>query len=192
MAEPYLGQIILVGFNFAPLGYELCHGQLLSIAQNDALFNLIGTTYGGDGQSTFALPDLRGRLPLGVGQGQGLQNYQLGEFGGVESVTLTSSQLAPHTHPIDTSSFTGTTACRKGPGNQQTPEQNVHAAEAAGATLPYSSASADQSMSADSVGAVTGNISMASAGGNAAHDNMQPTLTMNFCIAVGGVFPSQT
>src|SRR3954470_13245240 len=153
MADPYIGEIRMFGGNFAPVGWAFCQGQLLSIAENDTLFNLIGTTYGGDGQSTFALPDLRGRLPLGVGQGQGLQNYQLGEFGGVESVTLTSSQLASHTHPIDTSSFTGTTACRKVQGNQQTPKKNVHAAEAAGVTLPYSSASADQSMSADSVGA---------------------------------------
>ena len=93
MSEPFVGQVIAVGFNFAPVGWALCQGQLLPISQNEALFSLLGTTYGGDGQSTFALPDLRGRAPLGIGQGPGLQAYPLGQTGGVELVTLTANRL---------------------------------------------------------------------------------------------------
>jgi microcystin-dependent protein len=100
MSEPYLGQVIAVGFNFAPVNWALCQGQLLPISQYTALFQLLGTTYGGDGVSTFGLPDLRGRAALGMGQGSGLQSYVLGQLGGVESVTLTANQFAGHTHAL--------------------------------------------------------------------------------------------
>jgi microcystin-dependent protein len=183
---PYVGEIILVGFNFEPVGWAFCDGRLLPISENETLFQLIGTTYGGDGQTTFALPDLRGRIPVGAGQGPGLQNRTLAEIGGSEAITLTVPQLAPHTHTIDTSGLTASLKCKAGPGNQRTPVGNVHAIEAAGATMPYSSAPATATMGSGPV-----NISgMAEAGGIEPHENMQPYLTLNFCISLFGIFPS--
>jgi microcystin-dependent protein len=127
---PYVGEIILVGFNFAPTGWAFCNGQLLPIAENETLFQLIGTTYGGDGQTTFALPDLRGRVPIHQGQGPGLQGYFIGETGGSETVTLVTAQMAPHGHAVDINSLTGTLRCRNGAANQLTPVGNVPAIEA--------------------------------------------------------------
>ena len=188
MGTPYVGEIILVGFNFAPVGWALCQGQLLPIAGNDTLFNLIGTTYGGDGQTTFALPDLRGRIPLGQGQGPGLQNYVIGEVGGSETVALTVNQIPSHTHTINSSGLTATAKCRTGaPANQRTPVANVHAGEAAGVTMPYSSAAPDALMNADPV-TISGNTAPTGASGG--HENRQPYLTMNYCISLLGVFPS--
>src|SRR3546814_1398233 len=106
--EPFLGQIMMVGFNFAPRGWALCQGQLLPISQNQALFSLLGTTYGGDGRTTFALPDLRGRCAIGMGQGPGLANYTQGEMAGQENVTLISTQMPQHTHSLAASSTNGT------------------------------------------------------------------------------------
>ena len=188
MGQPYVGEVILVAFNYAPAGWAFCNGQLLPISENETLFQLIGTTYGGDGQSTFALPDLRGRIPVGAGQGPGLQNYFLGEMAGVETVTLTAQQLAGHNHAVDTTALTATTKCKSGPaiGNQRSPVGNVYAPEAAGATMPYSSASPDATMNADPV-AISGNTTVA--GGNQPHDNLQPFLSLNFCIALFGIFP---
>ena len=191
MSEGYVGQIILVGFNFAPVGWAFCNGQVLQIADYTALFNFIGTTYGGDGNATFALPDLRGRIPVGPGPGPGLQNYFLGETGGSETTTLTVQQLAAHTHTGSSSAFTATTRCKSGPGNQRTPEGNVHAGEAAGATMPYSSAAPNAAMSANAVG-VSGPVTAASVGGSQPHDNLQPFLTLNFCISLFGTFPNQS
>src|SRR5271166_2207468 len=100
MSEPFVGQVIAVGFNFAPVGWALCQGQLLPISEYAALYQLLGTTYGGDGQNTFGLPDLRGRAALGMGQGSGLQSYNIGQLGGSESVTVTAGQFAAHTHAL--------------------------------------------------------------------------------------------
>lgn len=183
----YVGEIILVGFNFAPAGWAFCDGSLLPISENETLFQLIGTTYGGDGESTFALPDLRGRIPLGTGQGPALQNYTLAQTGGSETITLTVTQLPSHAHPIDTSALTASLKCRNGAGNQRTPVGNVHAIEAAGATMPYSSASANATMNGDPID-ITG---VADAGGIEPHDNIQPYLGLNFCISLFGVFPGQ-
>ncbi len=127
MSSPYVGEIILVGFNFAPAGWALCDGQMLPISENETLFQLIGTTYGGDGETSFAVPDLRGRIPIGVGQGPGTQNYVLGESGGTETIIPTIAQLGAHTHAIDTSTFTGAARCKNGPGNERSPVGNVHA-----------------------------------------------------------------
>jgi microcystin-dependent protein len=191
MSNPYVGEIILVGFNFAPVGWAICNGQLLPISENETLFQLIGTTYGGDGETNFALPDLRGRIPIGPGTGPGsAQNYFLGESGGTETIIPTVAQLGAHTHAIDTSTFTAAASCKNGPGNERTPVGNVHAVEAAGVTMPYSSAAPDGSMNVNPL-AVSG-LTVAPAGGTAAHDNMQPFLTMNFCISLSGVFPNQT
>ena len=191
MSNPYVGEIILVGFNFAPVGWAICDGRLLPISENETLFQLIGTTYGGDGEETFALPDLRGRIPIGTGQGPGTQNYLLAESGGTETIIPTPAQLGAHTHAIDTSTFTGAASCKNGPGNERTPVGNVHAVEAAGVTMPYSSAAPDGSMNVNPL-AVSGSITVAPAGGTDAHDNMQPFLTMNFCISLFGVFPSSS
>lgn len=127
MSTPYLGQIILVGFNFAPIGYEVCDGHLLTIANYDALFALIGTTYGGDGVLTFAVPDLRGRIPLGYGLGPGLTSYTLGTYGGTEAVTLVSSQMPAHTHTATGGPFTATARSKNGVGNSTTPVGHVFA-----------------------------------------------------------------
>jgi len=189
MSQPYIGQIILVGFNFAPVGFAACDGRLLSIAQNQALFALLGTTYGGDGQSTFALPDLRGRVPMGQGQGPGLSSRAIGEIGGNETVTLTTNQIAQHTHVIDASATTGTIQCKAGAGNTQSPAGGVLAGEAAGVTMVYSSQAADSVMGNLSAGA---SAPTGSTGGTQPHDNMQPFLVMTYCIAVEGIFPSQT
>jgi microcystin-dependent protein len=134
MSEPFIGMIILVGFNFAPRGWAVCNGQLLPISQNTALFSLLGTTYGGNGQTTFALPDLRGRVPNGMGQGPGLSNYTIGQVGGVEGVTLTVNQMPAHTHVITPGGLAATSRVKNAAGNRQTPVGNVPAIEAAGVT----------------------------------------------------------
>jgi microcystin-dependent protein len=188
MSQPFVGQIILVGFNFAPNGFLPCDGSLQSIAQYDTLFNLIGTTYGGDGQTTFALPDLRGRVPMGQGSGPGLTSRTIGEAGGSETATLTTANLPVHTHAIDATNVTASVACKAGPGNSQSPVGNIPAGEAAGVTMTYASPSADTAMA----GTVSAGNSVPTAptGGGAAHDNMQPYLAMQYCIAWAGVFPA--
>ena len=173
MSEPFVGQVIAVGFNFAPVGWALCQGQLLPISQNTALFSLLGTTYGGDGQSTFGLPDLRGRAALGMGQGSGLQPYPLGQPGGVESVTLTANQFASHTHALQAAA-TATTP---------TPGSGVVLGTPTAATPIYATAGAPATLAGSAV-------SLA-AGGNGAHENRQPSLAINYIIALFGIFPSQ-
>lgn len=167
MAQPYVGEIRMFGGNFAPAGWEFCQGQLMAISENETLFQLIGTTYGGDGQSTFALPDLRGRLPVHQGAG-----FVLAEQGGVEEVTLTSTQLPVHSHPL-----VGST----GNGSQSSPQNNVLATS----TLikPYAPETADKAMAPTSITPV---------GGSQPHSNMQPYLCVNFIISMFGIFPSPT
>lgn len=172
MSNPYVGEIRMFGGNFAPAGWMFCQGQLLPISENDTLFTLIGTTYGGDGQSTFALPDLQGRLPLHAGQGPGLsQTYQLGEKGGVESVTLTTNQIPIHTHPLTGAAINGS---QGGPAN----------ALLANSTLvtPYAPETPNVPMAANSISAV---------GGSQPHDNFQPYLCVSFIISLFGIFPPQ-
>ena len=173
MSEPYLGQVIAVGFNFAPVGWALCDGSLLSIAQNSALFQLIGTTYGGDGQSTFGLPDLRGRAALGVGQGPGLQPYNPGQSGGVESVTLNAGQFAGHTHALQAAA-SATTA---------TPGSGVVLAATATTTPLYAAAGTATTLASSAVSPA--------AGSNQPHENRQPSTAINYIIALEGIFPSQ-
>lgn len=171
--EPFLGEIDLVAFNFAPKGWAMCNGQLFPINQNQALFALLGTTYGGNGQTTFALPDLRGRRIVGMGQGPGLQNYNLGQVGGEESVTLTISQLPSHTHLPQASSAPGSAA---GPGGNFWASQNQ--------VFLYSNApnGAVAAMAPAAIG---------STGGGQPHNNMPPYLVLNYIIALQGIFPSQ-
>lgn len=173
MAQPYVGEIRMFAGNFAPAGWMLCEGQELSIAGNDTLFNLIGTTYGGDGQSTFKLPDLRGRIPIHMGQGPGIsQNYQIGEAGGVETVTLTLNQIPIHNHPMLGQSKRG---------NTNSPQNAVWAKS----TLRQFSNSPGTTQ------AMHANI-VSPSGGSQPHDNMMPYLTINFIISLFGIFPTQT
>lgn len=170
MATPFLGSVKMFGGNFAPRGYALCAGQLLAISQNDALFALIGTVYGGDGQTTFGLPDLRGRAPMHFGQGPGLPSYSLGQTLGTETVTLTAQELPTHSHTL---------GANAGPGSGAGPAAAVWAQSTA--TQNYG-ASANTQMNAGLVGV---------AGGNQPHDNMPPSLAINFIIALEGIFPSR-
>lgn len=169
--DPFIGQIILFAGNFAPSGWALCNGQLMSIAQNTALFSILGTTYGGDGVTTFGLPDLRSRVPIHPGQGQGLSPYSLGQKGGVESVTLTSNQMPIHSHGF-------APGCSTDPPSGQNPSNSVPAALD---TQAYGS-EANANMR-------PGNST--NAGGSQAHDNVQPYLSVNFIIALQGIFPSR-
>lgn len=152
----------------------MCNGQILSISQYSALFSLLGTTYGGNGQTTFALPDLRGRVPIHQGQGNGLSIYNIGQVGGVENVTLLTSQMPQHNHLISAVSNTG--------GSQPTPSNNFLAAESTGTSLDYSSGPSDSTMNPAMV---------QPAGNNLPHANIQPYLAITFCIALQGVFPSR-
>jgi microcystin-dependent protein len=174
MSEPFLGMIATFGFTFAPRGWAFCNGQLLSIAQNTALFSLLGTTYGGDGQTTFALPNLQSRLPLHFGTGPGLSAYDLGEVTGTENVTLTQNQLASHLHAytIPATSLDGTTPV-----------------PAANATLANSGGDAIYSTAAANVQMAGGNTTLT--GGNQPFSDIQPLLALNFCISLEGIFPSR-
>jgi microcystin-dependent protein len=173
---------MLVSFNFAPKGWAMCNGQLLPINQNQALFSLLGTTYGGDGRVNFALPDLRGRVPMSFGQGPGLSNRLQGTQGqdiserGTENVTLTTAQLAPHTHSIPASTALGTTST----AGTTTPAVRNYLADNGGGSAQYSS-----------VANVTLADALAPAGGGQGHPNIQPVLGMNFVIALQGIFPSR-
>lgn len=169
VAEPFIGTIMMFGFNFPPRFWALCNGQILSIAQNTALFSLLGTTYGGNGQTTFALPNLQGRMPMHFGVGPGLSPRVLGEQSGAESVTLLSTQMPAHTHAALASSAPGTTDAPSG----------AFPARPASSIPTYGSA-ADVAMGAGGA-----------AGGGQPHNNMPPYLALNFSIALAGIFPSQ-
>ena len=166
MSTPFLGEIRTFGFNFAPRGYAMCNGQTLSISQNDALFSLLGTTYGGNGTTTFNLPDLRGRHGIHFGQGPGLGNYVEGEQAGTETVTLLSTEMPQHSHQPQASTVDETT---NRPGSAFPTKGGVYA----GAT--------DTTL----MGPTN------TAGGNQPHNNLPPYLVLNYCIALQGVFPSR-
>ena len=167
MGSPYVGEIRIFAGNFAPSGWMFCDGSILSISENETLFNLIGTTYGGDGQTTFALPDLRSRVPMHQGSG-----HTIGEMGGTETVTLTSSQVPAHSHVPQASSANG---------DSSDPSGNVWARSPA--SRQYAAGPLDSPMAAGSLG---------QAGGGQPHDNMLPFLGVNFIISLFGIFPSQT
>ena len=173
MSEPFIGQICIYGFNFAPRGWALCNGQLIAISQNTALFSLLGTTYGGNGQTTFALPNLQSRAPLHPGQGPGLSPYTLGEQTGTESVTMTVSTLPAHPHGY---TVPATTA------DQNSIDPAANAALAAGTGIYRTAATANVQMPG-------GNT--APAGNSQPISIIQPILTLNFCIALQGIFPSR-
>jgi microcystin-dependent protein len=180
MAYPYIGEIRIFGGNFAPRGWALCAGQLLNISDNQELFSVIGATYGGDGRSTFALPDLRGRAPIHFGAGPGLGNYSRGQRGGAETVTLTAPQAPAHTHDVSVE-----VRAVAGAGNQSAPGDHVWAADPRGATNIYSDAEPDTTMKAN---AVVGTAEP-NAGGGWEHENRPPFLAINFIIALQGEYP---
>jgi microcystin-dependent protein len=186
MAEPFLAEIKLFAGNFAPKGWAFCQGQLLSISQNQALFSLVGTMYGGNGTTTFGLPDLRGRVAIGFGQGSGLSNYTQGDKGGVETVTLGPTQMPAHTHPFTP----GTLAINavNAAGNSQSPAGALPATEAVGVTATYSTAAPDSTMAAS---ALTGAPVIGQAGGAQPIPILQPYLALNYIIALQGIFPSR-
>lgn len=172
MSDPYVGEIRMFGGNFAPAGWMLCLGQLLPISENEVLFQLIGTTYGGDGESTFQLPHLQSRVPLHMGSGPGLSTRIIGETGGVESVTLTTQQIPNHGHPAIGAAVTADQTSLSGalPGNSVT-------------ITPYLNTAPDAPFNAAAIGP---------SGGSQPHENLQPYLCINFIISLFGLFPSQT
>ncbi|WP_034344063.1 phage tail protein [Deinococcus misasensis] len=171
MADPFVAEIRIFPFYFAPTGWAFCNGQILPISQNTALFSLLGTTYGGDGKSTFALPDLQGSAAMHPGQGQGLSLRDLGEIGGAQYVTLLQTEMPAHSHTLSASLGEAT---ERAPAGQM---------PASGVGVGLFSVS-----SANSMMAFEG---LAPAGGSMPHNNMQPYLTLNFCIALQGVYPSR-
>jgi microcystin-dependent protein len=172
--DPWVGEIALVGFNFAPVGWALCNGQLLPIVQNQALFALLGTTFGGDGITTFALPDLRGRVPIHMGQGPGLSSFTMGQVGGLESVTLLGTQIPQHTHALNASTLNGTS---------DVPGAAAVLAKNASGVPQYGSAAPNVTLATAAIGLT---------GGGQPHENHQPYLTMNYIIALQGIFPSRS
>ncbi len=175
MSDPYVGEIRLLGFSRVPNGWLPCNGSLQSISQYEVLFTLIGTTYGGDGVTTFALPNLSSRIPIHYGSGPGLSPYVLGAIGGSESVTLQLTQIPQHDHPM-----VATTEA----ANSDQITQKVEFGAVSGDTM-YASDVAGAAI------ATTAPTSTSVAGGNVGHDNLMPTLTVQFCIAYNGIFPSQ-
>jgi len=173
MSEPFIAEIKMFGGNFAPRNFAMCSGQLLSIAQNTALFSLLGTTYGGDGKSTFALPNLQGRAPMHPGQGPGLSLHDLGETGGTEIVTLLASEIPVHSHALRANTIDL--------GDTNVPSPNASLAQSSGGTL-YQTV-ANTTMAAET---------LATSGGGQPHNNMQPYLTLYFNIALQGVFPPRS
>jgi microcystin-dependent protein len=175
--DAYIGMIAMFGFNFAPRGWMLCNGQSIAIASNTALFSLLGTTYGGNGQTTFNLPNLQSRVPIGMGTGPGLSSYQIGQTGGTENVTLLSTQMPQHSHVM--------TASGDGP-TQATAAGASLASEVRGGVNPMPTVYASGATNPVSMGSAT-----TLAGGNQPHNNMQPYLAINYSIATKGIFPSR-
>lgn len=178
MSEPFIAQIKVYGTNFPPRGWAHCNGQLMPIAQNTALFSLIGTTYGGNGQTTFGLPDLRGRAAMHPGHGPGLTPRVLGEVSGSENVTLTINELPAHNHGVQATTVLGNTA---DPAGAVLARGNFSQQGSSGAVPLYSN-DAPNTVMAQTLGI---------AGNNQPHDNMMPSLTLNYCIALQGIFPSR-
>jgi microcystin-dependent protein len=174
MSNPFVAEIRMFGFNFAPTGWAFCDGQLMPISQNTALFSLLGTFYGGDGKSTFALPDLQGSTPLSSGQGSGLSQYFLGQQSGSEFVTLIQSEIPVHNHTVK--------ADADDPGDLQGPTP-ARALARSGGGFAYVSGPLNAQFAPET---------LSIAGGSLPHNNMMPYLTMNFCIAMQGVFPPRS
>lgn len=182
--EPYLGTVTIFAGNFAPQSWMLCQGQLLAIAQYDALYALLGTTYGGDGQTTFALPDLQSKVAVHPGKGQGLSTISLGQVGGTESVTMLPGNIGVHTHPLLT--LTGKLSCSTSGGNKSVPTTNVPATTTNINT--YNSSGGAATMASTTCSTVT----PPAGGGNQPFGIVSPVLAMNYVICVEGIFPSRS
>lgn len=178
MSDPFIGEVKLFGFNFAPRNYAFCNGAILSIAQNTALFSILGTTYGGNGQTTFALPNLTGRAAVGNGQGPGLTPRSLGETGGQATVTLLSTQMPQHNHGLNAATLTPQNAAQ----NVASPTAQAQLGLSAPNNIYIDPVAPDTALNASSISA---------AGGSVPHENAQPYLAISFCIAVFGIFPSR-
>jgi microcystin-dependent protein len=181
MSQPFLGQIALFPYNYAPAGWARCQGQLLPISQNTALFSLLNTYYGGNGTSNFALPDLQSRVPVGTGQGPGLSNYTIGEVLGVESVTLLSNENASHNHSLNATTDAGTVVTAAG---NQLANAISGSRTSANLGLIYSSTSNAPNTS-------LAPNALTNTGGNLPHNNIQPYQCLSYCIALRGIFPSR-
>jgi len=194
--EPYLASLLIFGGNFEIRGFAFCWGQILSIAQNTALFSLLGTTYGGNGQTTFQLPDLRGRAPIGWGQGNGLSNYSLGQVGGTESTTLTINNMPAHTHAANVSSLTTTPSASTAAGTSNTPGPNLVPAAlptiggGPSATTIKGYAAKDNTTTLGT-GTVSGTITINPSGGTQPFSIINPYLAVTYLIALEGIFPSR-
>lgn len=182
MAQPYVGQMMMFAGTFAPAGWMLCQGQLVPISENETLFNLIGTTYGGDGQSTFALPDMQGRIPIHMGTGGGLSTYVIGQSGGTETVTLTTQQIPAHNHMLQVSSGTGGGSSNKPSGIIADQAGTVPGGGQLFLYAPGNSPG-QTTIAPQTVGP---------AGGSQPHENIQPIITMSWIISLFGVYPSPT
>ncbi|HLH90093.1 MAG TPA: tail fiber protein [Xanthobacteraceae bacterium] len=179
--DPFVAEIRIFPFNFPPKGWAFCDGQILPLSQNTALFSLLGTTYGGDGKSTFALPNLQGAAPMHPGQGPGLSLHALGEFGGSDAVTLLQSEIPAHTHTVNATTTKGST---DQPNGNLLGEGQFANQTSSGPVNYYTGATTPQ---------VQMNVFATSpTGGNLPHNNMMPYLTLNFCIALQGVFPPRS
>lgn len=171
--DPFVAEIRIFPFNFAPKGWAFCDGQILPLSQNTALFSLLGTTYGGDGKSNFALPDMQGNVPMHPGQGPGLSLHDLGEMGGSSTVTLLESEMPSHAHFLMASNQPGEDPQAVGEAFGRSVGTNLYQASNAGLVSMY-------------------NVAVTPVGGSLPHNNLQPYLTLNFCIALQGVFPPRT
>lgn len=176
MSNPFVAEIRIFPFNFAPKGWALCNGQLIPLSQNTALFSLLGTTFGGDGKSNFGLPDLQGNAPLAPGQGPGLSLHDLGESGGEQTVTLLESEIPAHPHSLLASAHNATVNAPAPTNSLARPNPTYIYKQPTG--------SAPLTTMSDNV--------VAPAGGDQPHNNMQPFLTLNFCIALQGVYPARS
>jgi microcystin-dependent protein len=192
MSSPFIGEIKMVGFTFAPRSWANCDGQLLPISQNTALFSLLGTTYGGDGRTTFALPDLRGRVPMHTGQGAGLTNRPMGQRSGAEAVALTAGNLPAHDHDAGSLAATTTVTVRGSSGDADATSPSS-AALAVTREDTYLAATPDVDLAAGSATATTGLAgSTGQTGSGQSVDNMQPYQVVRFVIALQGIFPSRS
>lgn len=182
MSEPFIGEIRTFGFNFPPRGWALCDGQLLPISSNTALFSLLGTIYGGDGRTTFALPDLRSRMAMHQGRGAGLSDRRIGSRSGSETDIITVNEMPSHTHNIST-----VAKANGSPGNANTAVNNAWSNDAGRASATYSSNAPTADMHPDAITATA-----ATSGGGQATNNMPPYLVVSYCIALQGIFPSRS
>jgi microcystin-dependent protein len=200
--DTFIGQIIMFAGNFAPRDWAFCDGELLPISQNQSLYSILGTTYGGDGRTTFGLPDFRGRVPIGQGQGNGLTTRRMGEQIGIEDVTLSTAQMPIHSHAAETtisgSSVTAKLKASSAEGTTNVPLNNYLAkpSNIGLQSINMYDSSADIEMASHAIeidlSAVTANTTSDDTGGNSAHNNIQPSLVMNYIICVNGIYPSRS